>query len=220
MAGDVDSRKSTSGYLITFASGAVSWQSKLQKCVGCSFYYWGRVYCGDWSLQRVALDEGIPTGIGVEAREICSLLWQSECYSSIDSAGDSSNERASSVAKSTRLITAFSFLSPASLARHLPSGSRCSKASCIGGQELRLAGYFLYLAYSLGVEKPSLLSVILSQAQKKRDLSFFAWKSLFVLILFASVGPTQQRPYARSSPIVLRLIPSYRAKSLFRPFLG
>ncbi|KAG8645907.1 hypothetical protein MANES_10G105950v8, partial [Manihot esculenta] len=32
MAGDVDSRKSTSGYLITFAEG-VSWQSKLEKCV-------------------------------------------------------------------------------------------------------------------------------------------------------------------------------------------
>jgi len=28
MAEDVDSRKSTSGYLITFAGGAVSWQSR------------------------------------------------------------------------------------------------------------------------------------------------------------------------------------------------
>jgi len=36
MAGDVDSRKSTSGYLTTFAGGAVSWQSKLQKCVALS----------------------------------------------------------------------------------------------------------------------------------------------------------------------------------------
>ena len=33
MAGDVDFRKSTSGYLITFSRGAVSWQSRLQKCV-------------------------------------------------------------------------------------------------------------------------------------------------------------------------------------------
>ena len=33
MAGDIDSRKSTSGYLMTFVVGAVSWQSKLQKCV-------------------------------------------------------------------------------------------------------------------------------------------------------------------------------------------
>ena len=33
MIGDVDSRKFTSGYLITFAGGAVSWQSRLQKCV-------------------------------------------------------------------------------------------------------------------------------------------------------------------------------------------
>ena len=33
MVGDVDSKKSTSGYLITFLGGAVSWQSRLQKCV-------------------------------------------------------------------------------------------------------------------------------------------------------------------------------------------
>ena len=36
MAGDVDSRKSTSGYLMTFSGGAVSWQSRLQKCVALS----------------------------------------------------------------------------------------------------------------------------------------------------------------------------------------
>jgi len=36
MAGDIDTRKSTSGYLITYAGGAVSWQSRLQKCVALS----------------------------------------------------------------------------------------------------------------------------------------------------------------------------------------
>ena len=36
MAGDVDSKKSTSGYLITFSGGVVSWQSRLQKCVALS----------------------------------------------------------------------------------------------------------------------------------------------------------------------------------------
>ena len=36
MAGDVDNRKSTSGYLITFRRGAVAWQSRLQKCVALS----------------------------------------------------------------------------------------------------------------------------------------------------------------------------------------
>ena len=36
MAGDVDSRKSTSGYLITFAEGAVAWLSRFQKCVALS----------------------------------------------------------------------------------------------------------------------------------------------------------------------------------------
>ncbi|KAL8110481.1 hypothetical protein AgCh_026264 [Apium graveolens] len=36
MAGDFDSRKSTSGYLITYTGGAVSWQSRLQRCVALS----------------------------------------------------------------------------------------------------------------------------------------------------------------------------------------
>ena len=36
MAGDLDGRKSTSGIVFTFAGGAVSWQSKLQKCVALS----------------------------------------------------------------------------------------------------------------------------------------------------------------------------------------
>jgi hypothetical protein len=36
MARDVDSRKTTSRYLITYARGAASWQSKLQKCVSLS----------------------------------------------------------------------------------------------------------------------------------------------------------------------------------------
>ena len=36
LARDIDSRKSTSGYLIKFAGGAVAWQSKLQRCVALS----------------------------------------------------------------------------------------------------------------------------------------------------------------------------------------
>ena len=36
MAGDLDGRKSTSRYLFTFVGGAVSWQSRLQKCVALS----------------------------------------------------------------------------------------------------------------------------------------------------------------------------------------
>ena len=36
MAGDVDSIKFLSGYLITFVGGAISWQSKLQQCVALS----------------------------------------------------------------------------------------------------------------------------------------------------------------------------------------
>ncbi|GAA0185895.1 transmembrane signal receptor [Lithospermum erythrorhizon] len=36
MAGDLDSKRSTSGYLFNFVGGAISWQSKLQKCVALS----------------------------------------------------------------------------------------------------------------------------------------------------------------------------------------
>ena len=36
MAGDMDSRKSTFGYMMTFVGGVVSWQSRLQKCVALS----------------------------------------------------------------------------------------------------------------------------------------------------------------------------------------
>ena len=36
MAGDVDTRRSTSGFVFTFANGAVSWQLRLQKCVALS----------------------------------------------------------------------------------------------------------------------------------------------------------------------------------------
>ena len=36
MAGNKDNMKSTSGFLMTFAGGAVSWQSRLQKCVALS----------------------------------------------------------------------------------------------------------------------------------------------------------------------------------------
>jgi len=36
MTGDIDSRKSTLGYLIKFAGGVVAWQSRLQRCVALS----------------------------------------------------------------------------------------------------------------------------------------------------------------------------------------
>lgn len=33
MAGDVDTQRSTFGFVVTFASGVVSWRSRLQMCV-------------------------------------------------------------------------------------------------------------------------------------------------------------------------------------------
>ena len=66
MAGDVDTRKSISGFLMTFAGGAVSWQSKLQKCValstteaeyiaiteGCKEALWMRNFLEELGLQQ------------------------------------------------------------------------------------------------------------------------------------------------------------------------
>ena len=62
MVGDVDSRKSISRFMMTFARGAVSWQSKLQKCValstteveyiaiieGCKEALWMRKFLENW----------------------------------------------------------------------------------------------------------------------------------------------------------------------------
>lgn len=65
-------------------------------------------------------------------------------------------------------------------ARHLPSGARSSKASCTGGQELRLAGLSTPLLFCLKV---------------------------FIRADPVHIFRTQHKPYARSSPIVLRLTP-------------
>ena len=66
MVGDVDSKKSISGFLMTFAWGVVSWQSKLQKCValstteaeyiaiteGCKEAFWMRNFLEELGLQQ------------------------------------------------------------------------------------------------------------------------------------------------------------------------
>jgi len=36
MAGDMDSSKSISEFLFTYAGGAISWKSRLQKCIALS----------------------------------------------------------------------------------------------------------------------------------------------------------------------------------------
>lgn len=64
MAGDVDKRKSTSGYLVTFSGGAVAWQSKLQKSVALSTEF--------MAITEADADEEIL--IRVQAREISTAL--------------------------------------------------------------------------------------------------------------------------------------------------
>ena len=67
MAGNISSIKSTSVHLVTFARGAISWQSNLQK----SMTFEGRVHCYYQSLQGDVVDEEIHQGIGYEAKALC-----------------------------------------------------------------------------------------------------------------------------------------------------
>ena len=67
MAVDVDSRKYTSGYFITFAGGAVSWQSKLQNCLALST-------TEAEYITRKFVDEEVPTRVGPRARKTCFIL--------------------------------------------------------------------------------------------------------------------------------------------------
>ena len=67
-AGHVDSRRSTSGYVFTFAGGAVSWMSRAQKCVALSTteaeYVAATEGCKEaiW-FDRLVGDLGIRTGV-------------------------------------------------------------------------------------------------------------------------------------------------------------
>lgn len=62
MASDMDGRKSTLGILFTFAGGAISRQSKLQKCVALLTTKAGK---------KDALVEEISSIVGNEARKLC-----------------------------------------------------------------------------------------------------------------------------------------------------
>ena len=63
LGGNLDNSRSTSGYLITFAGGAISWQSRLQKCIALS----------TTEAEYIAITEG--------AKE---LLWMKEFMKDLD----------------------------------------------------------------------------------------------------------------------------------------
>lgn len=68
MVGDIDSRMSTLGYLMTFAKGAISRQSKLQKYICCPLHYWSRVHFSNKNSKGVIVDEKVPIGTRLGAR--------------------------------------------------------------------------------------------------------------------------------------------------------
>jgi hypothetical protein len=67
-AGDEDSRKSTSGYMMTYAGGAVSWQSKLQNCISLSTTDAEYIAAVD-ACKEVIWMKKLLAGVGHEARE-------------------------------------------------------------------------------------------------------------------------------------------------------
>ena len=73
IAGDVESRRSSSRYMITIGGRAVAWQSKLQKCY--FIYYRGWVHCHYQSVQGDVLDEKVLTRAWVHSKEVCAILW-------------------------------------------------------------------------------------------------------------------------------------------------
>ncbi|KAK3000481.1 hypothetical protein RJ639_021314 [Escallonia herrerae] len=67
MAGDINAKKSTLGYLITYSGGVVSWQSRMKKCVALSTARLS--LSNNESLQGYIMDEKILTRVGMQARE-------------------------------------------------------------------------------------------------------------------------------------------------------
>ena len=60
MSADVDTSRSTSRYVMTYAGGAISWQSRLQKTEdGCVVNHGGRAHGGCGSRQGNIMDEGL-----------------------------------------------------------------------------------------------------------------------------------------------------------------
>ena len=73
MAGDVDSRKSISGFMMTFAGGAVSWKSKLHKCVALSTTEVEYIAITEGCKEDLWMRKFLEEYIGVETREVCCL---------------------------------------------------------------------------------------------------------------------------------------------------
>ncbi|GLT26815.1 hypothetical protein SLA2020_018570 [Shorea laevis] len=73
MAGDLDDRKSISRYLFTFAGGAVSWQSKLQKCVALSTTEAEYIAATEAGKEMLWMKRFLQE-LGIEAERVHSIL--------------------------------------------------------------------------------------------------------------------------------------------------
>ena len=68
IAGDIDLRKFTLGYLVTFAGSSFM---AIQVAKVCGIIYYEAEFLAITSLQGHVVDEEIPQGIGYEARAPC-----------------------------------------------------------------------------------------------------------------------------------------------------
>lgn len=72
MAGDIDSWKSTYGYMMTFVGEAMSWESRLQKCVALSTTE--AEYIATIEASREFCGWKIPTIVRCRGGEVCVIL--------------------------------------------------------------------------------------------------------------------------------------------------
>ena len=73
IAGDLDSKKSTSSYLFTFVGGAISWQSKLQKCDTLSTTE-AEYIATTKTRKDILWMKSFFQGTGFETRCVCGIL--------------------------------------------------------------------------------------------------------------------------------------------------
>ena len=74
MAGDLDCRKYTSMYLFTFTGGAISWQSKLQKCVPLSTIEAEHIVATEGGKEILYMDEAVYLRTGFKTKKLHSTL--------------------------------------------------------------------------------------------------------------------------------------------------
>jgi len=82
-AQDIDTMRSTSGYLVTFVRGVVFWQSKLQKCVALSTIKVEYIIVTKAGKEMLWMKQFLKgEGTRLNSAGVCCSMRQSECHTS------------------------------------------------------------------------------------------------------------------------------------------